>query len=155
MVVPFGCRGVEREELEEVSGFVELLWQPAACRYGSQMSCSVKGCDEAASEGFVLQAAPLLEAVVCTFHKAALMAGEAWALEDGFGAVLMGEDLALDLISWSETRTVGNDVITLHLGRDGVESQQVSFRADPSMIRAMCHWVAEGDHPDDFYRSKD
>jgi hypothetical protein len=118
------------------------------------MTCSVKGCDYPSTEAFELLDAPLLEAAVCTFHHTALMAGEPWALEDGIGALLMGDDLPVDLIDWSETRTVGSSVITFKLGRDGIERQTISFRADPSMIRSLCHWVAQGDHPDDFF-SKD
>lgn len=119
------------------------------------MACSVKGCDEPATDAFQLQDAPLLEAAVCTFHNTALMAGEPWELENGYGALLMGDDLPLDLITWSETRTVGSSIITLDLGRDGIKQRAVSFRSDPSLIRRLCHWVADGDHPDDFYRSRD
>lgn len=115
------------------------------------MACSVKGCDDPMQAVFEIPDVPLrMELGVCMFHHAALMADEPWMLEDGHGDVLMGEDLPLDVIEWSVSKTVGHDVITFALGRDDIERQRVSFRIDPQDLRQICHVAGNGGHPEAF-----
>lgn len=114
-------------------------------------TCSVNGCTSPVEAIFELPHDGLrLARAVCAFHNTALMEGEPWALRDGVGELLMGDDLALDIVDWSAERTIGNEVVTLKLGRDGIETTRVSFRVDPATIRRLCHWTADGNHPEDF-----
>lgn len=115
------------------------------------MACSVKGCNDPMQAVFEIPDVPIRKELgVCKFHYAALMADEPWMLEGGHGDVLMGDDLPLDVVEWSVTKTAGHDVITFALGRDGIEREKVSFTLDPQDLRQICHVAGNGGHPGAF-----
>ena len=92
--------------------------------------------------------------MLCAFHNVALASGEAWALRDGHGDLLMGADLGLEVLGFSFRQSVNHQVLELKLGQHGVETETVMMRRSPRIAKQICDTVAGQTHPDAFDSSE-
>lgn len=116
-------------------------------------SCCVRGCAENATE--VVELRPDLDIrlqwACCSFHAAALKAGESWSFaDDTRREIVLGSDGPLEVINFLGHRDLSGRTIELVLGHDGVETQRVTVRMSKARAQSICRWVADSDHPEVF-----
>lgn len=115
--------------------------------------CKVRGCESQADEIFNLShdapEAPPWETLLCDFHHRHLSLGAVWTLDPESNELIVDDpDAPLDVVSFQIRVTTGAPVVTLRLGHDGVETQQVRIRIPAETVRQICHIVGPGEHPD-------
>lgn len=77
---------------------------------------------------------PLMQAAACAEHKLAIEVGDRWAPGEG-SSILMGNDIALDLIDWSISSDIGpGATLTIEAGRLGGEKQTLTVWLAPDQL---------------------
>lgn len=98
-------------------------------------TCDVQGCEFPRETVFLhaRRGGVREEHAVCAFHSAALESGEAYEVTEDYEIVINPKDL-FDVVDAEWALLDGGTVITLKLGHDGIESQQVKFRFTKAML---------------------
>lgn len=72
-------------------------------------TCQVLRCQEQATAIHIVFPEPVLEAAVCTTHKAKMEAGEPWSIPGEAGGVIhMGTDIPSKLVTWTASTQAGS-----------------------------------------------
>lgn len=103
--------------------------------------CEVRGCDQRADDLFTSSEAgsPLVEWQVCAFHLQTLSEGGRALISTGRDALVVGVGLPVEVM---DVRVVdsefGSPVVTLTLGREDVEEDELKLQMTPAQARFLC-----------------
>lgn len=111
--------------------------------------CEVRGCDQRADELFTSSGAgsPLVEWQVCAFHLQTLSEGGRALISDDHDALVVGAGLPVEVMDVRITDSAfGSPVVTLALGREGVEEDELQLQMTPAQVRFLCERLCGEEH---------